>query len=44
MKELTDTISSCDVTFSVWEKLNENHQGTGKYEYTSLIGRDKKGA
>ena len=42
VKELTDTISSCGVTFSVWEKLNENHQGTGKYEYTSLMGRDKK--
>ena len=35
IKALTDSIQSCGVTFSIWEK-------DGNFEFTSIMGDDKK--
>lgn len=42
-KKLVTEIRSCGVGFDVWELRNPaDNKGTGKYEFTSLFGKDKK--
>jgi hypothetical protein len=33
-------VRSCGVSFSIWEKMNAN--GSGTYDFTSLMGQDKR--
>ena len=43
LKKLVTAIRSCGVGFDVWEVRNPtDNKGTGKYEFTSLFGNDKK--
>ena len=43
LKKLVTEIRSCGVGFDVWELRNPaDNKGTGKYEFTSLFGKDKK--
>ena len=35
-------IRSCGVCFSIWEKKNANGSGSGSYDFTSLMGPDKR--
>lgn len=42
VKNLVKAISSCGVTFSVWEKMDADGKGSGLYDFTSLMGPDKK--
>ena len=43
LKKLVTEIRSCGVGFDVWELRNPgDNKGTGKYEFTSLFGNDKK--
>lgn len=42
LKNAAKVINSCGVTFSVWEKLDGNGKKTSKYEWTSLVGDEKK--
>jgi hypothetical protein len=42
LKNTVKVINSCGVTFSVWEKLDGNGKKTSKYEWTSLVGDEKK--
>ena len=37
-----ETVRSCGVGFNVWENMNADGKSSGKYEYTSLLGNDKK--
>jgi len=39
---LQSTIRSCGVSFDIWEKTNADGKGTGHYDFTSLLGSDKK--
>jgi len=36
------TIRSCGVTFEIWEKPDANGKTAGEYDFTSLLGSDKK--
>lgn len=42
LEKLIDTIRSCGVSFEVWEKKNADGKGSGTYDWTSLMGNDKK--
>ena len=42
LKRLLDTIRSCGVSFSVWEKINADGKGSGTWDWTSLMGDDRK--
>ena len=42
LRKLSQLINSCGVTFSVWEKRNEDGKVTGKMDWTSLMGDEKK--
>ncbi len=42
LKKLIETIQSCGVTFDVWPKKNADGKESGLYDYTSLLGSDKK--
>lgn len=42
LKRLIAVINSLGITFSVWEKNNADGKGSGTYDWTSLIGSDKK--
>lgn len=42
LKKLVETINSCGVTFKIWEKRNADGQGSGTYDWTSLMGNEKK--
>ncbi|XP_065182417.1 uncharacterized protein LOC135813127 [Sycon ciliatum] len=39
---LVTAISACGVSFSVWEKTNADGSGSGRLDFTSLMGPDKK--
>ena len=39
---LQEAIRSCGVSFDIWEKKNEDGRGSGQYDFTSLLGADKK--
>ena len=42
LENLIQGFCSCGVTFSVWEKKDANGKGSGLYDFTSLMGTDKK--
>jgi hypothetical protein len=42
LKKLIETIRSCGVSFEVWQKKNADGKESGTYDYTSLLGADKK--
>ena len=42
LDSLKAAINSCGVTFNVWEKRNADGKGSGCYNFTSLMGSDKK--
>ncbi len=33
---------SCGISFNVWEKTDADGRGSGIYDFTSLVGADKK--
>jgi hypothetical protein len=39
---LLHAIRSCGVSFSIWEKTNADGSGSGTYDFTSLMGSDKR--
>ena len=39
---LVNTIKAIGISFSNWEKKNADGKGSGSYDWTSLIGSDKK--
>ena len=42
LDSLKVAINSCSVSFNVWEKKNADGKGSGCYDFTSLMGSDKK--
>lgn len=42
LESLVSTINKIGIPFSIWEKKNSDGKGSGSYEWTSLIGSDKK--
>lgn len=42
LTELKETIRSCGISFDIWEKRNADGKGSGQYDFTSLLGCDKK--
>lgn len=42
LQNLVEAIRSCGVSFSVWEKLDADGRGSGVYDFTSLMGADRK--
>ncbi len=38
---LKHVISSCGISFNIWEKRNGDGSGSGLYEFTSLMGSDR---
>ena len=42
LKALVAAINQCGVSFNVWEKKNADGGGSGTYDWTSLMGSDKK--
>ena len=37
-----EAINNCGVSFSVWEKRNENGKTSGLHDWTSMVGNEKK--
>jgi hypothetical protein len=42
LQSLVKCISSCGVSFNVWEKMDADGRGSGLHDFTSLMGSDKK--
>ena len=42
LNNLIQGIRSCGVSFSVWEKRNVDGKGSGTWDWTSLMGDDRK--
>ena len=42
MKRLVEAINNCGVSFSIWEKRNADGKGSGTWDWTSLMGDDRK--
>jgi hypothetical protein len=42
LKRLISKINQLGITFNVWEKKNADGRGSGRYDWTSLLGADKK--
>lgn len=42
LASLIRLMNSCGVTFTIWEKRDEDGKGTGKKDWTSLMGDEKK--
>jgi len=42
LDKLVQVINSCGVSFSVWEKRNADGKGSGTWDWTSLMGDDRK--
>ena len=42
LDSLVNAIRSCGISFSVWEKGNADGKGSGLYDFSSLMGSDKK--
>ena len=40
--KLGQAIRSCGVSFNIWQKQSADRKPSGKYEWTSLLGNDKK--
>ena len=41
-ERLQAAVRSCGVSFDIWEKTNADGKGSGTYDFTSLLGNDKK--
>ena len=39
---LQAAVRSCGVSFDIWEKTNADGKGSGTYDFTRLLGNDKK--
>ena len=37
-----EAINNCGVSFSIWEKRNADGKGSGAWDWTSLMGDDRK--
>lgn len=42
VQNVVDAINACGVSFCVWEKKDANRKPSGIYEWTSLVGNEKK--
>ena len=42
LSKLELCVNDCGIKFKVWQQTNESGQETGKYEFTSLRGHEKK--
>ena len=42
LMDLVNSVNECGVSFNVWEKKNADGKGSGIYDFTSLMGSDKK--
>lgn len=42
VQQLVKEINKCGVTFSIWEKRNADGKGSGTWDWTSLMGDDRK--
>ena len=42
LRKLTQLINSCGITFSIWEKTDDDGRGSGKIDWTSLMSNEKK--
>ncbi len=42
LRNFINTVRSCGVSFHVWEKTNADGKGSGSYDFTSLLGNDRK--
>ena len=42
VEKLVEAISSSGVSFSIWEKHNADGTASGLYEWTSMVGNEKK--
>lgn len=42
LDNLTNAIRSCGISFAVWEKTNADGKASGLFDFTSLMGSDKK--
>jgi hypothetical protein len=42
LEALITAVNNCGVCFKVWEKQNADGGGSGTYDFTSLMGGDKK--
>jgi hypothetical protein len=42
LKKLINTIRSCGISFDVWEKRDADGKSSGRHDWTSLLGSDKK--
>lgn len=40
--QLVSLINKCGVTFTIWEKRNADRKGSGTWDWTSLMGNDRK--
>ena len=39
---MLQAIKKCGITFNIWQKSDEKGYTTGKYDWTSFMGTDKK--
>lgn len=42
LDNLVKAICNCGISFNVWEKPDADGRGSGIYDFTSLMGTDKK--
>ena len=42
LRALVTAMRDCGISFSVWEKVDADGCGSGKYDWTSLMGMDNK--
>jgi hypothetical protein len=42
LENLVKVICSCGVSFSVWEKRDADGKGSNSYDFTSMMGTEKK--
>lgn len=42
IKQLVSLINKCGVTFTTWEKRNADCKGSGTWDWTSVMGDDRK--
>ena len=42
LTNLVAAISNCGVAFSIWQKPNGYKKGSGYYDWSSMVGSDKK--
>ena len=42
LEAFVTSVRECGISFNVWEKREADRKPTGRYEWTSLMGKDKK--